>query len=118
MIKGLQEARASLAKIVEEIKTGQQVASPLLDELGDEIIDVANQQTPVRTGRLVAGNKKQLVNNYTLRLYNEVEYAGFVHDGTSRQEPQPFMENAIDQVKERLPDLYARRATEFIEELE
>ncbi|MEM3161287.1 MAG: hypothetical protein QXJ74_10950, partial [Nitrososphaera sp.] len=50
-------------------------------------------------------------------LYNDVPYAGFVHEGTSKMAPRPFLREAIEMVRARFPDMYRQSAQEFIRQL-
>jgi hypothetical protein len=49
-----------------------------------------------RTKNLRRANKIEKVSELAWLVYNDAEYAEYVHDGTSRAEPKPWMGNAID----------------------
>lgn len=115
---GAKEARAALIEIKAEITEGNEIAGPNLDRWGSAVLNVMNSRTPIDTGRLVTGNKKHLVNNYAIEFYNNTPYAGYVHNGTSRMQARPYMENAIDEGREGFPQLYMKNASDFIERVE
>ncbi len=50
----------------------------------------AKEMTPVRTGRLRASIGTS-IGNLEARIAPHVEYAGFVHEGTFKMRPRPFM---------------------------
>jgi HK97 gp10 family phage protein len=51
-------------------------------------------RTPVQTGNLRDSNGYK-VNGMQVIVGNGVEYSLFVHEGTSRQRPQKFLEDAV-----------------------
>lgn len=117
-IKGIDEARAGLREIIKEIKEGGETAGPALDKVTAAMMPVIDSMTPVDTGRLVSNNKRKVINNFSVVIYNETPYAGYVHDGTSRMPARPFMENGINELKQGIPDLYIKNASEFIKRVE
>jgi len=42
------------------------------------------------------------VSGTTLKLFNDVEYAGYVNGGTSRQRAQPFFDTAAAATEQKL----------------
>lgn len=48
-----------------------------------------------RTKNLRRGNKIRRLDFATWLLFNDVEYSGYVHDGTSQMEARPWMATAI-----------------------
>lgn len=50
----------------------------------------------VRTGDLMRGHRKKRLGFFTWVIYNDEGYASYVHDGTSRVPPRPWIQNAID----------------------
>jgi HK97 gp10 family phage protein len=49
-----------------------------------------------RTKNLRRSNKISKLSYATWLVYNDAEYAGYVHDGTSAMPARPWMQNAID----------------------
>ena len=77
----------------------------ILVEAGETGVDAANSETPVRTGTLKAGNQYDVVadgNEFTLRLFNDVEYASYVNNGTSRMSPRNFFDIGVERAKQVL----------------
>ena len=50
----------------------------------------------VRTGELLAGARLVITNQYAFKLTNDVPYAGFLEDGTSKMAPRHPLQNAVD----------------------
>jgi hypothetical protein len=64
--------------------------------LGQMALENANAVTPVRTGKLRSGNRLA-IGSLDITLYNDVEYAGYVHDRV------PFLEMGLDSVSDLIP---------------
>lgn len=75
--------------------------SSILQEVGNYGVSVARANSPVRTGRLRDGNQME-VSDTTLKLFNDVEYAGIVNGGSSRQRAQPFFDTAAAATEQKL----------------
>jgi len=77
-------------------------------------LEVCNQLTPYKTGRLRSGNKVKAITQggevITYALYNDVEYASYVCLGTYKMHARDFMHPAIlvaqKQLRERLQAIY------------
>jgi hypothetical protein len=75
--------------------------SSILEEAGQEGVAAANTRTPVRTGRLRDGNQAD-VSGLTLNFHNDVEYAGYVNNGTSRMSPTNFFDTGVEVIINKL----------------
>jgi hypothetical protein len=69
-----------------------------------ETLAIAVATAPVRTGRLKASHSVEFSGSAADRRFSgtvgpEVDYAHHVHEGTSRQAPQPWLDNAADIVE-------------------
>jgi hypothetical protein len=67
-----------------------------LEILGRMALENANVNTPVRTGKLRGGNRLA-IGSMDITLYNDVEYAGYVHDRV------PFLEMGLESVTDLIP---------------
>lgn len=64
------------------------------------VVGEAKRRCPVDTGYLRGSIGYAIVrtgNRTILRIYTNVEYAEFVHEGTRRMEGRPFIRDAIEQ---------------------
>ena len=75
----------------------ESVISGILQEAGQEGVAASNSKTPVRTGRLRDGNQAE-VSGLELHFHNDVEYARWVNDGTSRMSPTNFFDAGIEAI--------------------
>lgn len=64
----------------------------------------AKQRAPVDTGRLRASIQYQNVGPAECTVGTNVEYAGYVELGTSRQSPQPYLFPAFAESSAKLQD--------------
>jgi HK97 gp10 family phage protein len=64
-------------------------------QLGEDLAFLAADEAPVRTGALRESIHVEPVTATKVRVVASAPYAGFVHDGTSRQKANPFMLRAI-----------------------
>lgn len=79
-------------------------AGRFVQELAEDIADLAQQLAPVDTGALKASIEPNKIDAYHWEVTagNEaVDYAGFVENGTTRAPSQPFLTPAADAHKER-----------------
>jgi HK97 gp10 family phage protein len=113
-IVNLPEFKEALLKVPKDIDNGIYQA---LQEVLGLILSRAQHTAPVDTGRLRADIKTRVKEKELQgEIYNEVEYAVYVHEGTSRMSGRPYLRDAITQnqnaVKERIQkrlDLIAAR---------
>jgi hypothetical protein len=75
--------------------------SGILNQAGQEGLRTANSRTPVVTGHLRDGNQAE-VSGLTLHFHNDVDYAGYVNYGTSRQSPKLFFDAGVETIKQKL----------------
>lgn len=115
--KGIAEAANLLDDLSKAIESGE-IGGEQFKMIMEAALQLAISRTPVRTGTLAAGNKLKFAGWNSATLYNDVPYAKFVHDGTSRVAPRPFLREAIELVRSRFPDLYRQDAQEFIRQLQ
>lgn len=93
--KGINEAAKTLEEFANNIEG---VITKDLEKLGQEVLALANSLTPVRTGYLQSRNQLE-IEGKRIKLFNDAQYAPFVHDGTSKQEPRPFLSQAAQALK-------------------
>lgn len=113
-LRGAREAQKALKEIAEGIDA---VSEEVLKKIGQEALDLVRARTPVRTGRLRRGHRMKMLSEKSLLLFNEVSYAHFVEYGHSGIEPQPHWRPAMEIVKKRFPELYARNAKQLADRL-
>lgn len=68
-----------------------------------------------RTKNLRRSNKVEKISNLAWLVYNDAEYAEYVHDGTSRMDPRPWMGNAIDLLAQTMEDNLLEAGTSALE---
>lgn len=76
-----------------------------LKSAGEEGLQVAKSQCPVKTGHLRDGNQIEVSTNgnvLTLHFFNEVEYGPYVNYGTSKMSPRPFFSAGTEAIKQKL----------------
>jgi HK97 gp10 family phage protein len=96
-----------VAKILQEFAGSiPGVVAADLEKLGEEALELANSLTPVRTGYLQSRNQAAIEEN-KLVIFNDAPYASFVHNGTSRQEPQPFLGPVEQELESEAPGLFS-----------
>lgn len=87
--------------IQELLQSEQGPVAQWLARTSQAVTNQAKIESPVRTGRLRASITWQLAND-SQGLFgivgSNVEYAGFVHDGTEDQRANPFLQRALDRV--------------------
>ncbi len=88
-------------------KSLRKISEETLKQVGGEAIEKARSKTPVRTGRLVRGHRMEMLPDKSLRLFNDLEYAGIVEYGSSTRPPRPHWRQAIEWAKKELPRRYA-----------
>jgi len=70
-----------------------------LNQLGHFLVGEAKKRTPVDTGTLRGANQHRVIDvrgGKMLQLFNNTEYAIWVHEGTRRMAPRRFITDAID----------------------
>jgi len=71
-------------KVFEELRREIKATNKYFaSEFADEFLERVKRKTPVRTGRLQAGWAAD-VEEEEISIYNDVEYAEYVEDGTER----------------------------------
>ncbi|MEM2141307.1 hypothetical protein [Nitrososphaera sp.] len=114
--KGIAEAASLLDDLAKAIESGE-IGGEQFKTIMEAALQIAISRTPVKTGRLASGNKLRFDGWNSATLYNDVPYAGFVHEGTSKMAPRPFLREATEMVRARFPDMYRQSAQEFIRQL-
>jgi HK97 gp10 family phage protein len=79
------------------------------------IYSTPESPTYKRTKNLRRSNKIKKLGPMAWLLYNDAEYAGAVHNGTSRVGPRPWMRNAIDAKQSDMTDNLVRAGLEALE---
>jgi hypothetical protein len=75
---------------------------------GQPLVTGAVQGTPIDTGALRESGRFEIVGETLLIKFGnseeggEVDYAGFVHDGTIRMQGRPFLVNSVSRDKDRI----------------
>lgn len=72
-------------------------------------LEAVNANTPVRSGRLRAGNRVAVAGQ-TATVQNDVPYSIFVELGTSKMAPRLFMTKGINTSEPRVFDAIAQEA--------
>lgn len=82
------------------------------NEVGRMLLEAAQDYTPVRTGRLRAGWELDEATHFgdDVILRNDVEYAMWVNDGTSKMAPRMMLERAIATVTRQVATPIDRRS--------
>lgn len=101
---GLDKLLKRFEEIEKAVEDGTEAA---LEQFGVIVQEDAKRYCPVDTGRL-QGSIKSKVENNTVIVGTDVEYAAYVEFGTSRQRPQPYLTPAFEQNKRKLKDLVAK----------
>lgn len=69
------------------------------------VVGEAKRRCPVDTGYLrgsIGYSILRFNNRFVLRIYTNVEYAIFVHEGTRRMQARRFIRDAIEQKQDRI----------------
>jgi HK97 gp10 family phage protein len=76
-----------------------------LNQLGHFLVGEAKKRTPVDTGTLRGANQHRVINvrgGRMLQLFNNTEYAIWVHEGTRYMAPRRFITDAINDNQMRI----------------
>ena len=76
-------------------------APPMMQDIGDQVLEEARQGAPVDTGALVASLEAVLDSGFgapAVSVQATVPYAGFVEFGTYKDAAQPYLRPALDGV--------------------
>ncbi len=82
----------------------QQEARVIIEEAGQEVVDVAHSLCPVKTGFLSSQIFYQVEDVTGLFVGDRAPYAAYVEYGTARISAQPYLRPAIDEVQPRLQE--------------
>ncbi|WP_337861465.1 HK97-gp10 family putative phage morphogenesis protein [Nitrososphaera sp.] len=110
-VKGAKEAAQVLRDFAASI---DQVIEEDVKKIAPPALEHANSLTPVRTGYLRSRNQVS-VDGKTLTLGNDAPYARLVHDGTSRQMPQPFISPVREELARLAPGIVSQDLAEAYE---
>lgn len=69
------------------------------------LTNLIKKNTPVKTGKLQEGNDFTVETEGMAvigHLYNDTEYAPYVHEGTSKMQGRPFMKEVVDANESRI----------------
>ena len=97
---------SQIQKVIDQVineRLNEAKLSGVLNGAGQVGVSAANARTPVKTGNLRSGNQAE-TNGLTLTFHNDVEYAGYVNDGTSRQAPAHFFDAGVEAIKAKLDE--------------
>lgn len=97
-VEGLDEAMRSLMDLAAKLPDE---ADKIIEDRAEEIFAVSQQIVPVDTGTLQRSGSHTHTKLKSEVGYN-TPYAVFVHDGTSRQAPQPYLLGAVQIVLPKL----------------
>jgi HK97 gp10 family phage protein len=77
-----------------------------LTAVGQFVRSEAQVRSPVKTGNLRDSNDYQVdTSEKAVRVGNSVEYGVFVHEGTARSRPQPWLEQSVMENVSRIKSL-------------
>jgi len=88
----------------------QQASEEALNQLGHFLVGEAKRRTPVDTGTLRGANDHRIVSvngGKMLQLFNNTEYAVFVHEGTRYMKARRFITDAVNQNQTRIKEVAA-----------
>lgn len=101
------DAKDLIRSINNAIDNVEDVVSEEIQEAGKEILNMAKGLVPVDTGELKSSLKKEGTGMEAI-VGTDCEYAQYVHFGTSRQSPKPFLyipfDNISDDIDEEIAD--------------
>jgi HK97 gp10 family phage protein len=98
------------------------ITERILNKGGDQIEATAKRNSPFLTGSLMRSIKNHGVKNFGAQMAlqvtaggpsdpNDVDYAVYVHEGTSKMGPRPFLRNALNkhepQIVKEMADVLA-----------
>lgn len=92
----------------QKISQGLELAGQYVENTAKENI---TEMGAVDTGAL-KNSITHVVNDNTVEIGTNVEYAPYVHDGTSKMEGRPFLQNAVDEHMTEIVQ-YFKRGAEF-----
>ena len=103
------EVQVALARFPIAMANAHAENARTLKEASEVEADLLIYSTPpssgyVRTTDLLRSHKVVPLSNFSWMLINDVPYAGYVHDGTSKMEARPWMANAVEWVQQELDD--------------
>ena len=93
-------------KSVEQALT--QAEERALEAVGIFVRGESQARSPVDTGNLRDSNDYKLQDT-TVIIGNNTEYAVYVHEGTSRQRPQKFLEDSVMQNGSKIKSIVERQ---------
>lgn len=76
----------------------------------------ARQFTPVDTGRLRGGHKTR-VGAFEAAVYNPVDYALYVHEGTRKMRARPFYKLAAEDSKDKINSIFDKHVANIIKQI-
>src|SRR6266487_3218093 len=94
-VTGIDEARANIKKVLENVKAGNEKAQ---DAVAAATLAESQANTPVLTGKL---RNSEVIESEPLHRFigTNVDYSIHVHEGTSRMPARPFLTNAMEATK-------------------
>ena len=92
-IKGLEEAKRLLQEFRADVPTNAVTA---LEQIGERVVDEMQFNCPVDTGLLQSEIQITESGQDHVTIESPTAYAGFVNFGTTRQSPQPYFTDAIE----------------------
>ncbi|MGL4248754.1 MAG: HK97-gp10 family putative phage morphogenesis protein [Lactococcus garvieae] len=102
IVKGFNEFAKKIDKMSRDFPNEKR---QMLEQMGELVITNIKQETPVVTGQLRQENKKIVLNDNAVTVYNNTEYARHVEFGTGRFEGRYYMKNGIENSKEEIQAL-------------
>ena len=76
-------------------------------QLGSLIYETPESPSYKRTGHLKRSLRQKKTGHQKAKVENDAEYAVFVHEGTRRMSPRPFLENSRRRIVPKIPDVVA-----------
>lgn len=88
------------------LKALDQAEDRALTAVGTFVRSESQVRSPVKTGNLRDSNNFKVDNaNHKVMIGNNVEYGLWVHEGTSRNRAQPWLENSVMENVSRIKSL-------------
>jgi len=86
------------------------------EKLAQETVERAQGLAPVRTGYLRDHITKEQEGELRWAVVSEADYSAHVEYGSKGRAPQPFLTPAMEEAKEKLPDVVAAAMNEAAKE--
>jgi len=96
-VEGVQEAMNLLNQFT---KGNAGLSSQVLQQIGEEVAYEIGVNAPVDTGFMAGEVQVTEVTDTSVTVESPAPYSGFVNFGTSRQAPQPFFSDTVENIQD------------------